>query len=149
VVVDTDKLPLSHANCRHAMKIAAVEPILEQLPKGLKTIVGERGLKLSGGEKQRVAIARTALKVFFCGGVVCKVWGVGCRARRSMSGKHAEYEICLGVRSVVLATYCRYCVLVVYSPVFLKTLHYTLLVLAVLQPSHLHSYACVVRSFHD
>ena len=53
------------------MKIAAVEPILEQLPKGLKTIVGERGLKLSGGEKQRVAIARTALKVFFwcCWGV--------------------------------------------------------------------------------
>ena len=52
----------SDHDVRHALKIAAVEPILEQLPKGLQTIVGERGLKLSGGEKQRVAIARTALK---------------------------------------------------------------------------------------
>jgi ABC-type transport system involved in Fe-S cluster assembly fused permease/ATPase subunit len=41
---------------------AAIWPLIERLPKGLKTEVGERGLKLSGGEKQRVAIARTLLK---------------------------------------------------------------------------------------
>ena len=35
---------------------------IESLPKGWETTVGERGLKLSGGEKQRVAIARTLLK---------------------------------------------------------------------------------------
>ncbi|CAF5013638.1 unnamed protein product, partial [Rotaria magnacalcarata] len=35
---------------------------INTFPEGYKTIVGERGLKLSGGEKQRVAIARTLLK---------------------------------------------------------------------------------------
>ncbi|MBN2856375.1 MAG: ATP-binding cassette domain-containing protein, partial [Halothiobacillaceae bacterium] len=35
---------------------------IESLPEGWETTVGERGLKLSGGEKQRVAIARTVLK---------------------------------------------------------------------------------------
>ncbi|MGE0233431.1 MAG: ATP-binding cassette domain-containing protein, partial [Flavobacteriaceae bacterium] len=37
-------------------------PFIESLPEGYETPVGERGLKLSGGEKQRVAIARTILK---------------------------------------------------------------------------------------
>jgi len=45
-----------------AIRMAAVDSIVKQLPQGLDTKVGERGLKLSGGEKQRVAIARTALK---------------------------------------------------------------------------------------
>lgn len=41
---------------------AQIGSFIERLPKGYKTMVGERGLKLSGGEKQRVAIARTILK---------------------------------------------------------------------------------------
>ena len=45
-----------------AAKAAHVHHFIEQLPDGYDTMVGERGLKLSGGEKQRVAIARTILK---------------------------------------------------------------------------------------
>ena len=43
-------------------KKAQLDKIIKNFPEGMKTIVGERGLKLSGGEKQRVAIARTLLK---------------------------------------------------------------------------------------
>ena len=45
-----------------AIKLAHLENFIEQLPEKEKTLVGERGLKLSGGEKQRVAIARTIIK---------------------------------------------------------------------------------------
>jgi len=45
-----------------AAKLAQVHDFVLKLPEGYKTRVGERGLKLSGGEKQRVAIARTILK---------------------------------------------------------------------------------------
>jgi ATP-binding cassette, subfamily B, heavy metal transporter len=45
-----------------AAKAAQLEELIEALPKGYESIVGERGLKLSGGEKQRVAIARMLLK---------------------------------------------------------------------------------------
>lgn len=47
---------------RAAAGMAQVGPFIDSLPKGYDTPVGERGLKLSGGEKQRVAIARTILK---------------------------------------------------------------------------------------
>jgi ATP-binding cassette subfamily B protein len=47
---------------RAAAHMAQVGSFIESLPKGYDTPVGERGLKLSGGEKQRVAIARTILK---------------------------------------------------------------------------------------
>ena len=50
------------AEVSEAARGAAVDNFIEQLPKGYHTQVGERGLKLSGGEKQRVAIARTLLK---------------------------------------------------------------------------------------
>jgi ATP-binding cassette subfamily B protein len=44
------------------VRAARLDGFVAQAPKGLQTQVGERGLKLSGGEKQRVAIARTLLK---------------------------------------------------------------------------------------
>ncbi len=47
---------------RRAADLAQISAFIESLPDGFKTMVGERGLKLSGGEKQRVAIARTILK---------------------------------------------------------------------------------------
>lgn len=45
-----------------AAEVAQIDTFIKQLPDGYETKVGERGLKLSGGEKQRVAIARTILK---------------------------------------------------------------------------------------
>ncbi len=45
-----------------AAKLASIHDFISALPDGYETVVGERGLKLSGGEKQRVAIARTILK---------------------------------------------------------------------------------------
>nr|WP_240539959.1 ABC transporter ATP-binding protein/permease [Salinarimonas soli] len=47
---------------REAARLAQIDRFIESLPEGYDTPVGERGLKLSGGEKQRVAIARTILK---------------------------------------------------------------------------------------
>lgn len=46
----------------HAVRMAQLEDFVRRLPDGLDTQVGERGLKLSGGEKQRIAIARVILK---------------------------------------------------------------------------------------
>ncbi|VDO01488.1 unnamed protein product [Rodentolepis nana] len=45
-----------------AARAAEIHERIEEFPQGYETVVGERGLKLSGGEKQRVAIARTVLK---------------------------------------------------------------------------------------
>jgi ABC-type transport system involved in Fe-S cluster assembly fused permease/ATPase subunit len=52
----------SDAEVEEAAKLAQIDPLIRLAPKGYDTEVGERGLKLSGGEKQRVAIARTILK---------------------------------------------------------------------------------------
>ena len=46
----------------HAARVAHIADFIARLPQGWETGVGERGLKLSGGEKQRVSIARTVLK---------------------------------------------------------------------------------------
>jgi ABC-type transport system involved in Fe-S cluster assembly fused permease/ATPase subunit len=50
------------AQIKQAAKAAQIHDFIQSLPKGYDTTVGERGLKLSGGEKQRVGIARTLLK---------------------------------------------------------------------------------------
>jgi ABC-type transport system involved in Fe-S cluster assembly fused permease/ATPase subunit len=50
------------AEIEEAADLAQIGPFIKALPEGYETPVGERGLKLSGGEKQRVAIARTILK---------------------------------------------------------------------------------------
>ncbi|TVR10068.1 MAG: ABC transporter ATP-binding protein/permease [Salinarimonadaceae bacterium] len=52
----------SEEEVREAARLAQIDRFVESLPEGYETPVGERGLKLSGGEKQRVAIARTILK---------------------------------------------------------------------------------------
>lgn len=52
----------SEAEVRRALSLAHLDDFIASLPDGVQTHVGERGLKLSGGEKQRVAIARTILK---------------------------------------------------------------------------------------
>jgi ATP-binding cassette subfamily B protein len=52
----------SDADVEQAAQLAQIDGLIRMSPKGYETQVGERGLKLSGGEKQRVAIARTVLK---------------------------------------------------------------------------------------
>lgn len=52
----------SRAEVEAAARAAKIHDFIQSLPDGYKTTVGERGLKLSGGEKQRVGIARTILK---------------------------------------------------------------------------------------
>src|SRR5580692_733594 len=52
----------SDAEVEEAARLAQIDGFIRLAPKGYNTEVGERGLKLSGGEKQRVAIARTILK---------------------------------------------------------------------------------------
>ncbi len=52
----------SDAEIEQATEVAQIARFIKELPEGYNTKVGERGLKLSGGEKQRVAIARTVLK---------------------------------------------------------------------------------------
>jgi ATP-binding cassette subfamily B protein len=56
------RIGASEADIKDAARMAQIDPFIRELPLGYESMVGERGLKLSGGEKQRVAIARTILK---------------------------------------------------------------------------------------
>ncbi len=53
---------VSEERLREAVKRARLESFIASLPDGLETLIGDRGVKLSGGEKQRVSIARALLK---------------------------------------------------------------------------------------
>jgi len=61
-VVDWDAVHKASKRFRDVVRLAQLDPLVGRLPEGLNTKVGERGLKLSGGEKQRVSIARCLLK---------------------------------------------------------------------------------------
>ena len=61
-VVDWDAVYRASPKLREVVRLAQLEMLVGRLPEGLNTKVGERGLKLSGGEKQRVSIARCLLK---------------------------------------------------------------------------------------
>ena len=74
----------SRADVERAAAMAQLDAAIARMPEGYNTIVGERGLKLSGGEKQRVAIARAFLRcrlwLFDANTVtsyVCAAWGPG------------------------------------------------------------------------
>ncbi|MBV9570133.1 MAG: ABC transporter ATP-binding protein/permease [Alphaproteobacteria bacterium] len=56
------RIGAGEADIEQAAQMAQIDPFIRELPQGYESMVGERGLKLSGGEKQRVAIARTILK---------------------------------------------------------------------------------------
>jgi ATP-binding cassette subfamily B protein len=56
------RIGANEADIKAAARAAQIAPFIAELPMGYEAMVGERGLKLSGGEKQRVAIARTILK---------------------------------------------------------------------------------------
>ena len=60
--VNYGRVPASRADVERAASLARLDELIDRLPAGFDTVVGERGLKLSGGEKQRVAIARAILK---------------------------------------------------------------------------------------
>ncbi|HEY4075392.1 MAG TPA: ABC transporter ATP-binding protein/permease [Rhizomicrobium sp.] len=56
------RIGANESEIKDAARLAQIDKFIVELPMGYESMVGERGLKLSGGEKQRVAIARTILK---------------------------------------------------------------------------------------
>lgn len=60
--INYGRIHASRDEVEDAAKMADVHDAIIRMPGGYDTLVGERGLKLSGGEKQRVAIARAILK---------------------------------------------------------------------------------------
>lgn len=60
--INYGNLEKTEEDVKHAARMAELHNSIEQWPKAYETQVGERGLKLSGGEKQRVSIARAIMK---------------------------------------------------------------------------------------
>lgn len=60
--INYGRIDATPAEVYEAAKMAEIHEAVLRMPKGYETQVGERGLKLSGGEKQRIAIARAILK---------------------------------------------------------------------------------------
>lgn len=58
VTITGEKDPSKNKALEDALRIAHIDDFLHKLPQGLRTLIGEKGIKLSGGEKQRVGIAR-------------------------------------------------------------------------------------------
>jgi ATP-binding cassette subfamily B protein len=56
------KFDATRAEIEAACRLAQIQDVIDKLPAGLSTVVGERGYKLSGGEKQRLALARVVLR---------------------------------------------------------------------------------------
>jgi ABC transporter ATM len=56
------RIDASDEEVRHAAERARISQLIERLPDGYETAVGERGMMISGGEKQRLAISRLLLK---------------------------------------------------------------------------------------
>jgi ATP-binding cassette subfamily B protein len=88
--------PVTYDTVVEVAKRARLHDTIAGMPQGYATVVGERGLKLSGGEKQRVAIARALLKV--SGGMVgCAVRVCGCpwdRGRWGIGTVVVRFQVC-------------------------------------------------------
>ena len=87
----------ARAEIESAARAAALHNAIEAMPDGYATVVGERGLKLSGGEKQRLALARAFLKV---GSAFC------CCARERYAVPRVLYIKRLGMRGLEFGSAC-------------------------------------------
>ena len=58
IIFDSSDKKIDFQKLKKCIEISQLESLIEKLPKGIKTRVGDEGKKLSGGEKQRIGIAR-------------------------------------------------------------------------------------------
>ncbi len=62
IIFGSDKKNINQARLNESIKIAQLETLINRLPDGVNTVIGDNGKKLSGGEKQRIGIARALYK---------------------------------------------------------------------------------------